>query len=334
MKLLPPIAAALAMVLSAGAQQGGQSIIFSAPQNADSSASVPAIAPQNHDHLGMADTLQPSQLFLKTPGDILPMPQEPQIPSPTEQQRMKKLLEDRENWALLTPDEVYGLTTPDKMLQTPDSPDAAPDDRTPMERFLDRQEQMRTGGTNTDEWRNDNPDSPWNPSQSREADNPFAPDDDGLENPVRNPGQLQNGAPDSDGAFANQNENSGWNLSGLPQPQQPTAQNTAQMAAMERFRQLLESSSAADTTAKPDSRFFPAPKLTPDPNITPTILANPAGASFTPLSDGIGRPTGLTPLPGIVTPVAHPVAAPSWAPQPAPWLSQTPDTFAIPQRKF
>jgi hypothetical protein len=334
LKLLPPVMAAFALVLSAGAQQGGQPIIFSSPQNPDSSAGTPTLVPQNHDQINLADTLQPSQLFLKTPDDALPMPQQPQVFSPAEQQRMEKLLDDRKNWTLLTPEEIYNLTTPEKMLQTPDNPAAAPEDRTSMERFLDRQDQMRMGNTNADDWRNDNQDSPWNLSHNREANNPLADENNGLENSMQNPDRLQSGVPENNGVSADQNENPALNLLALPQPQQPTAQNAAQLAAMERFRQLLEASSAADSAPTPDGKFFPAPKLAPDPNITPTALINPAGASFTPLSDDIGRPTGLTPLPGIVTPVSHPAAAPSWAPQPAPWLSQIPEAFTIPQRKF
>jgi len=64
-------------------------------------------------------------------------------------------------------------------------------------------------------------------------------------------------------------------------------------------------------------------------------LVNPIGASFTPISSGIGRPVGLAPLPGITGPASIPaITTPAWAPQPAPWTSQTPQPFAIPQRKF
>ena len=170
-----------------------------------------------------------------------------------------------------------------------------------------------------------------------QADNPFAPADNGLKDPMQKQNRLQDGEPENGGASANQNDNSILSLLGVTQPQQqPTAQNTEQLASMERFRQLLEenSASAAGTTPTPNDKFFPAPKQTPDPNMTPTVLANPIGSPFTPLSDSIGRPVGLTPLPGIVTPISHPAAAPSWAPKPAPWLSQTPDAFTIPQPRF
>ena len=64
-------------------------------------------------------------------------------------------------------------------------------------------------------------------------------------------------------------------------------------------------------------------------------LANPIGASFAPLSSGIARPIGLTPLPGITRPASMQTpTTPAWAPQPAPWTSTTPQPFAIPQRKF
>ena len=136
---------------------------------------------------------------------------------------------------------------------------------------------------------------------------------------------------------ANRSEGLDWNLFGAPQPQQPTQPDLVQQAAMARFRQLLESGSAsvASVPPSPDGQFFPAPKKIIDPNITqPAYVLNPAGASFMPLINGIGRPTGLTPLPGIVTPSPQLVVVPSWTPQPAPWLLQGPQLFVMPQRKF
>ena len=63
------------------------------------------------------------------------------------------------------------------------------------------------------------------------------------------------------------------------------------------------------------------------PNQAPTV--NPVGASFAPLSSGIGRPAGLTPLPGIAgaTNWQSSAASPAWAPQPPPWLVASTSAF-------
>jgi hypothetical protein len=106
-----------------------------------------------------------------------------------------------------------------------------------------------------------------------------------------------------------------------------------QQASMERFRQMLQPS--LNPNPAPDTRYFSAAKPAVDPNLTqPDFVPNPAGASFTPLSSSLGRPTGLTPLPGIIAPHAQPATIPSWKPQPPPWLSQSPVPTSFPLEKF
>ena len=108
---------------------------------------------------------------------------------------------------------------------------------------------------------------------------------------------------------------------------------------MDRFRQLLNPSPAVDSSSasSPNNPYFPATKTTPDldPNITqPDYVPNPAGASFTPLTAGIGKPAGLSPLPGNTTSGLTPSVTPGWTPQPPPWLIQGPQPFVMPKRKF
>ena len=321
-----------AMALSAAAQPSGQSIIFSSPQNDDAQSATPSLAPQNSQMPVLPGTLQaPVSPFDGGAPNDLPVP--PPQANFSEQQRMGKLLEERKNWTLMTPAEIFGVTTQEKLLQPPERDAMGREkNQTQLERYLDREDRLRTGPTNR--WQNDTADSPWNFSRDKDNANPFDFSRHGADDAAQNLNRFLNGQRNSD-ASANQNGNVSWDPFNTP-AQQPTPekQNLEQLAAMERFRQLLEPGSAQESPS-PDSKFFPVPKTVVDPNITqPDFVPNPAGASFLPLSSGIGKPTGLTPLQGIVNSTAQSAAVPAWAPQPPPWLLQGPQPFAMPQRKF
>jgi hypothetical protein len=329
LKLASPLVAILAAALSAGAQPAGQAIIFSSPQNTNASASTPSLSPPTPDQPNFADELQAPKLLLQSqlPAQPLPLSQ-PQGISPAGQERMKQWREDQKNWALMTPEEIFGMTSPET------NATGLEKNQTQFERYLERQKRSQTSDTNS--LRNDRPNSPWDFSRDQPNANPFGSDNPEPGN--AGPGLSRFLAGDQENrAATNQNENSGWNLFGTSPASPATKPDLVQQAAMERFRQLLVPSSVAvvEATPSPNSSFFPSPKLTPDPNFTqPNFVPNPAGASFTPLASGIGRPTGLTPLPGIMMPNLPSVAVPAWMPQPAPWLSQGPQLFTIPQRKF
>jgi hypothetical protein len=319
--IVPLLAVAMgAMVLSAAAQPSGQSIIFSSPQNDDAQSATPSLTPQNSQMPVLPGTLMApvSPFDYDAPND-LPVPPPPQANS-SEQQRMGKLLEERKNWTLMTPAEIFGVTTTEKLLQPPE--------RDAMGREKNQ--------TQLERWQNDEADSPWNFSRDGDDANPFDFSHHGAGDSARNLDRFLNGQRNND-ASANQNGNVSWDSFSTPAQQQtPEKQNLEQLAAMERFRQLLEPSSATEAPS-PDSKFFPVPKTVLDPNITPPdFVPNPAGASFTPLSSGIGKPTGLTPLQGIVNSTPQSAVVPAWAPQPPPWLLQGPQpfTFTTPQRKF
>ena len=246
---------------------------------------------------------------------------------------MGKLLEERKNWALMTPEEIFGVTATGKLLQPPERDAMGREkNQTQLERYLNRENQQRTGSTNG--WRNDKEDLPWNFSRDKDRANPFDSSRHGTEDAAQNLDRFLNGRRNTD-ISANQNGIVTWDSFNAPPAQQTSEkQNLEQMAAMERFRQLLAPSSTP-VAPSPDSRFFPVPKTVVDPNITqPDFVPNPAGASFTPLSSGTGKPAGLAPLPGIVTSTPQPVTVPAWAPQPPPWLLQGPQPFTMPQRKF
>jgi hypothetical protein len=105
------------------------------------------------------------------------------------------------------------------------------------------------------------------------------------------------------------------------------------MADMERFRQLLGSSVPAASAPNPGRTFYSSPGATVDP-ILGEIKINPAGASYTPLSSGIGMPKGVSPLPGITTLNRASAATPAMFPQTQPWVMNGPELSTPPQRKF
>jgi hypothetical protein len=334
---LPLLVAAMgAMAMSAGAQQSDRSIIFSSPQSNDAQSATPSLSPENSQLPVLPDSLEaPDSAFNFRESDDLPVSLPSTAMAPQDPQ-MKKMLEERKNWTLMTPEEILDVTPAEKLLEPPER-DAAGQEKnaTQLERYLDRENRLRGSLTNDSQMERNN--SPWNFSRDRDSMVPFDFGRDSMVDAAEKINRFLNSQRNG-GEFANLNQNNyGWDSFSPSAPQTPTKPDMEQVATMERFRQLLEPSPVSASDPSPDSKFFSVPNTAPvlDPNITqPDFVPDPAGASFTPLSSGIGKPAGLTPLPGIVTPVTPPVTVPAWAPQPPPWLSQGPQPFVMPQRKF
>jgi hypothetical protein len=230
----------------------------------------------------------------------------------------------------MTPAEILGVTTPEKILQIQER-DAAgqPKNLTPLERYNERQ-QAKNARTNDSYFPDHSP-----PSRNFSGDRnnhtnavSFNPVDNGLKNlrpTIFN--NSPNAAPNNN-LFANPGEGSVWSKL-VDLPALLPAPNPAQQADMDQFRQLLErglSPTPATTLALGGTTFF-QPQTLPASGFT-RPLANPAGASFTPLSSGIGKPAGLESLPGITGQAGSQSAfTPLLAPQ-------SPQPFVVPQRKF
>jgi hypothetical protein len=343
---MPLLASALsAMVLSAAAQNGGapssKPIIFSAPAGDNAASNAPSLLPRLSDQPNFANELRaPVSVFdVQSPSSPLPVPAGAPMLSRAEAQRLQRMQDARENWALMTPEEILGVDASRNTLRTPEQ--EAADNRenlTIVERFLQRQRQSQTAVTNG--YYSDNSSSGWDFSRNEGGltnGRPFNPAGIGLPTAPQILDRFFNNPPANDPFTGpSGNPSAGW-FKSLGLPPQPAAPTPEQLAERERFRQLLDPGSYSDTRAKssPGAEFFsplqPLSDATPDE----TLTVNPAGASFAPLSSGIGRPAGLTSLPGIVsTNWQSSAAPPSWAPQPPPWLVQTPQPFIMPQRKF
>jgi hypothetical protein len=326
-----PLAAVLVAVFSAQAQRAafrpGQPILFSSPESDTVFSNMPSLSPKPPESLDFGNTLQapPSFNFSGPPVDA-PLPVGAPVVSHAEALRMQDLLDRRKNWMLLTPAEILGATTPEKILGIQEH-DAAgrPKNLTALERYNERQNQTPPVNPNTNAF------PTWNISDKQPGTLNSIPGGLGSPDNMANP--LLNPAPDNQ-TFAVQNENNNWSkLFGSPSPVVTMAQQTD----MERFRQLLKpgsSSTAAGTTPPLSSIKISLPQTALSSGLGQSALT-PVGASFTPLNSGIGKPAEMPKLPSIWSlSLTSPPSAAAWAPQPPPWLSPTPQPFAVPQRKF
>jgi hypothetical protein len=345
---MPVLAGALSAVfLSAVAQNGAppstKAIIFSAPAGENAASNAPSLAPQLSYRPDFANELRaPVSVFgIQGPSLPLPAPQNAPTLSRTEAQRLQKMRDERENWALMTPEEILGVDTSRNTLRTPEqeAADNQEQNLTVVERFLERQQQSHAAVTNG--YSSGNSSSGWDFSRHQGGltnGNPSNPARIGLPTAPQILDRFLNGSP-ANNPFAGQtgNRSADW-FKSLGLPPQPAAPTPEQLAERERFRQLLDPGSYSGAPAKspPGGEFLSSLRPLSDmtPNQTPAV--NPVGATFAPLSSGISRPAGLAPLPGITGTTNWPSSAdrPAWAPQPPPWLVQTPQPFILPQRKF
>jgi hypothetical protein len=340
-KLTAPLLlmAMVVLALSAGAQSSDRAIIFSTPKSDDTQATAPSLTPQNSLSPILPDSLQAPDPMLhpQAPNDI-PVAPPPAI-SPLQAQRMKKMLDDRKNWSQMTPEEILGTTPTDELLQTPEKDTMGRNkNMSPLDRYFEQQNSLNPRGGVTNNWQAGRNDSPWNFSRNREnSPGTLVSGRDGLIDAAQRLNDFLNGRRMGDGSANRDTKIFGWDAFSPPASQIPDKPDVEQAAAMDRFRQLLNPTPVPATEPSADSKYFavPATSPAPDPNFTqPDYIPNPAGASYTPVTSGLGKPAGLTPLPGVATPAIVPATVPAWAPQPAPWLNQGPQLFVMPQRKF
>jgi hypothetical protein len=323
-----PVAAALSVVAGSalaqnGAAPAGQAILFSTPEGDNAVSNTSAFAAPDSQPHDFSDQLQaPASLFNNKPPAQFSLSSGNSPISASQAQRLQKAAQDQKDWALLTPEEILGVTTPEKIL------DGDPQDKenqSPSERFLARQQT-----TATNSFYNNDPDSHSFFSRDRDDENAGAARL-GTSDAAQFSNRFGSATPDNN-PFAAQDQDSSWFRPVAPAMPKPDPE---QAAAMDRFRQLLNSGSSAEAQEKSSgSKFLSSQQPLPDPNLEALPVVNRIGASFTPLTGGISKPMGLTPLPGITQPMVQPVVTPSWAPQPPPWLSQNPQPFTMPQRKF
>ncbi|HEY1786879.1 MAG TPA: hypothetical protein VGJ73_01925 [Verrucomicrobiae bacterium] len=323
------VAAATGMALFVPVQtiaQQGQPILFSTPDSGEASTNVPSLTPQPPE-LPAGINADSDSSFYQPPVPNV-MPQQP-LPSPRDIANMQKQLDDKENWALLTPAEILGVPTPEKMMGLPErGANGLTGNETAAERFIERQQIVPTNGmVNLTQWG-----LPVGDSNSAATTVAIF----GSVEPTANsffsqilgtmqPGQIQNpNTPNPVFGF------------GSPPPVVTTTPTPEQIAENEAFQKLIAPHSAPPSGGTwsgeypPRSQSGVAP-LFATPQATPQTY--PIGESFTPLTNGIHIPEGTRPLPGLFQTEKTPAVS-EWKPQMPPWMSSAPQPGEIPQSKI
>ena len=163
----PPVLAAVVFgaVFSAQVQyaplQAGQAIWFSTPRSDTVSSNVPTLSPKPLASLDFKNGSQiPLPFDLNGPPVVAPPPPVGPIISPAEQVQLQDLSDRRNNWVLLTPAEILGVTTPEKILGIHEyNSSGQPKNLSALERYTERQNQMQLANTNA--FQSADSSSPW-----------------------------------------------------------------------------------------------------------------------------------------------------------------------------
>ena len=333
-----PLAVSMLMVSAVSARppdtNGWQKIIFSSPDNTQISSNLTSITSQSssstlENKLQLFQDSSPVAAFAAPPISVAP------VPMPARMQPFKKSSDDHRSWEFMTPAEILGVA-PDQILQTSrKNAQGDQDSLTPMERYMQGQSSFARFRTNSagNSLREQNFWVNGNNRTNNTFPSLFSSMWGNLQSNVSGP--FLGNAPVNNW-LGDPNRDSVWpKMPGSP-ASQPGSNPDQQQSAMSQFMQLLNPSATPTTAATAPDETTSFKSQTAWPNSDSTApLANPVGASIAPLSSGIGKPAGLAPLPSLDRPTAvQPAATPAWAPQPPPWLSSTPQPFAVPQRKF
>ncbi|HEX3890279.1 MAG TPA: hypothetical protein VHX90_05450 [Verrucomicrobiae bacterium] len=318
------VAAAAAAVSGARAQSSvttGQAIVFSAPDDGDAVSNTPSLAAQPPVSPDFGDAHAPDFNFQTpaTTGTRLPVTR-PATVSQSDADR-------RANWALLTPAEILGVTTPDQVLKMSER-DAAGQRKnsTAVERFYERQNEAQTNGAG-----GFFPSAPPLHGNFQDKEtvllnaNIFKPSVGGFGNPAQASDSFRTPVPGKNMA-SGQNGDEGW-LKTFVSTETKAEQSPSQAADMAEFRKLLEpiQPPKPSSTSSGDG-LFSASKT--------SVFgqpANPSSGLFN--NNGIG---GYPALPvGVGQSIAPAVtAAPDWKPKLPPWMLKGPQPGVVPQRQF
>jgi len=306
----------------------GEDIRFSSPDTDDVVSNLPSLSPKPPGTLDFENAFEvPSTLNFAPSPNPAPLPSIGPVFSSEAAARVQDLLDRRNNWALLTPEEILGAATPEKIFGITDhNAFGQRKYSTALERYNERQNQMQLARTNGLSLVNSSP--VWNSFSDRNSRS------NSLYGGLVSPGALAN--PLFNSTADRQNENNGWSrLFDQPAPAPVPAPNPAQLTDMDRFRQLINPGlPSAAAAANPSAGGL---KTSLPQTLLGSGLAQPPrmGASFAPLNSGISKAPEMPRLPSAwALSYTSPPPAEAWAPQLAPWLSPAPQPLAAPQRKF
>ena len=111
---------ALAVANAAGAQPAGrrlgQPILFSSVDDDGVSSNMPSLAPKPPGMLDLANAVQSPDAHSEATSQTESLPTPPPSISPAQAQQMQRHLDERNNWALRTPEQNLDLPTQKKIL--------------------------------------------------------------------------------------------------------------------------------------------------------------------------------------------------------------------------
>ncbi|MDR3460363.1 MAG: hypothetical protein P4N60_23285 [Verrucomicrobiae bacterium] len=314
-----------------------ESIVFTKP------ADLPT--DKANDFMGGGDHKAPGgynapSLFLNSKPradfDILPGAPKPRTPSPEEIKLWQKFTDEKKNWTLMTPEQILGIPTAEQIMGLPDPNHE--ENLTVEEKYLRRQERERNFSATNAMHRPDDFLKPDNNPFLSKNDAKNADQFQQFQQDQRNGGGMLSASRLGAGGSSmlpatdsGRNPDSIWHSAFTVVPEIPKP-DPQQVAAMERFKAMMEPPVMEKPVA---ASGFATPAPVIDHNMQAMPAYNPAGRTFTPLENNIGRPTGLNPLPTVTgqrpldtLPKPKPLV------KPPPWLSDDPQTGKPLQRKF
>lgn len=278
-----------AHLLAAGVAGADEPIVFSKPANLPTEQANSFMDQVPHR---MSDaSAAPTPIFGRPGASFDQLPGAQPAPQFTMQQlrQLQKNLDEKKNWTLLTPEEILGVPTAAKILGLPDPNN---DGLSVQERYLRRQERQRNfAATN----------SLRAAGSFAASDNPFRKPNSGQppfgQNAPNNYfGQAANSLTPAAEDAAAKAGGTFWKSAFNPQPSVLNKSDLEAVAAMERARAMMEPPPAVKPVAT--AIYKPATPVR-DPNMQAMQAYNPAGNSFRPVQDTVGRPTGILPLPTV-----------------------------------
>lgn len=309
------------LAVSAPAQE---TIVFSKPADVSADRANSFIGPSSRS-ANAGNYNAPKKAFT-VPEPDLPLP--PSVYYRSQDPAVMEALNKRNNWRLLTPEQIMGVQTVEEIMGLADR--NASRKLSLEEQFILRQSQgYRGAATNARSsllTRQDN-----NPfEQNREDQLPFGQKNtlqvDDL-TPKNSPWATGQTRPKPDGSLPGEMGDAPANTiwkSAFAQPVQPVqfGQSQEEIARMERFRALMDPP-APVTPVKTHANLVPIAAPAFFEASQPAV--NPAGRSAVAVLANIAKPTGIKPLPAATGSALTPqTQKPEWQAQPPPWMTDKP----------
>ena len=324
------VAAGVSPAVAQGMAGGGQPILLSAPEGDTGLTYTPSLTPKAPGMPDFSDTIRAPGFDLNAPANIEPLPPPTmRAISPAEAARLQAMRDKNRNWPMMTPEEIMGIPTPEKILGLAESDAGSkPQKKSAVGGYYERQAQRQHSRTNASAADAIRPEPGFFDRQDLQWAPNFLNTPNGDFGKQAATSLFKGDAPGNNGT-PYKNPAAGW----LQSPTQQTSASMAdRQADMDQFRHLLEphsSPSSAARTAVADK--IPVTRPPPDSFFGKNFIGMPQS----PAVAGIGVPAGVAPLPGLLGQTNAPlVTPPNWKPELPPWMSSAPRPGEIPQRKF